>query len=142
MTTLRIGAVAGEADVNVQTLRFYERRGLLPKPARTPSGYREYTPDTPDIVRFIKRAQELGFTLNEVQELLKLRAAPARDRAKIRRLAEAKISDIDAKLARLTAVRTAIASLVECCVSGTALRCTIIDALNGECEEVMGERCR
>ena len=131
--TLRIGAVAGLAAVNVQTLRYYERRGLLPRPARTPSGYREYAPDTPDIVRFIKRAQELGFTLEEVHELLRLRAAPARDRARIRKIAQAKIADIDGKVTRLTAVRDSIASLVECCESGEALRCSIIDALNGEC---------
>ena len=132
-TTLRIGAVAGQADVNVQTLRFYERRGLLPKPARAASGYRAYTPDTPDVVRFIKRAQELGFTLNEVAELLRLRAAPSRDRVKIRKIAHAKIADIDAKVARLTAMRDSIASLITCCENGDALRCSIIDALNGEC---------
>jgi MerR family mercuric resistance operon transcriptional regulator len=131
--TLRIGAVAELAAVNVQTLRYYERRGLLAQPARTPSGYREYAPDTPDVVRFIKRAQELGFTLDEVQELLRLRAAPARDRARIRKIAQAKIADIDGKVARLVAVRDSIASLVECCENGEALRCSIIDALNGEC---------
>lgn len=134
--TLRIGTVAAQAGVNVQTLRYYERRGLLPRPGRTTSGYREFAPDTAEVVRFIKRAQELGFTLSEVQELLKLRAAPARDRARVRRIAHAKIADIDARVARLTAVRQSIAGLVECCETGEALRCSIIDALNGECEGV------
>lgn len=133
-STLRIGAVADQAAVNVQTLRYYERRGLLPRPGRTASGYREYAPDTPDVVRFIKRAQELGFTLTEIQELLKLRSAPSRDRIRVRKIAQAKIADIDARVSRLAAVRESIAALVECCESGEALRCSIIDALNGECD--------
>jgi len=73
---LRIGEVAGRAGVNVQTLRFYERRGLLPEPPRRASGYREYAPESVRRVRFIKRAQELGFTLAEVEELLRLREDP------------------------------------------------------------------
>lgn len=129
----RIGNVAAQAGVNVQTLRYYERRGLLPRPARTPAGYREYAPDTADLVRFIKRAQELGFTLAEARELIALRAAPARDRGKIRRLAEGKLAAIDARVAQLTAVRESIARLIECCENGEALRCSIIDALNGDC---------
>jgi DNA-binding transcriptional MerR regulator len=75
---LRIGEVAGRAGVNVQTLRFYERRGLLPEPPRRASGYREYAPESVRRVRFIKRAQELGFTLAEVEELLRLREDPAK----------------------------------------------------------------
>jgi DNA-binding transcriptional MerR regulator len=132
--TKHIGWVAAEAGVNVQTLRYYERRGLLPRPSRTASGYREYTAETAQLVRFIKRAQGLGFTLAEAQELLKLRASPARDRSRIRKIANAKIADIDVRVARLTAMRESIASLVECCENGEALRCSIIDALNGECD--------
>ena len=70
---LRIGQVASLAGVNIQTLRYYERRGLLREPERRHSGYRAYPPDTVALIRFIKRAQELGFSLSEVEELLHLR---------------------------------------------------------------------
>ncbi len=73
MTSLRTGALARQAKVNVQTLRFYERLGLLPVPPRRASGYREYPPEAVELVFFIKRAQELGFSLREVKELLGLR---------------------------------------------------------------------
>ena len=131
---LRIGAVAEQAGVNVQTLRYYERRGLLARPGRTASGYREYGPDTTQIVQFIKRAQQLGFTLSEVQELLTLRATPNRDRARVRRVATAKIADIEEKVARLNAVRRSLVQLVGCCETGETLKCSILEALNGECE--------
>ena len=131
--SLRIGAVAKDAGVNIQTLRYYERRGLLPRPARTTSGYRQYPGDTVQLVRFIKRAQELGFTLKEAQELLKLRAAPVRDRARVRRVAQQKVADIDAKLAHLAAVKSVLEELALCCESGDAPTCSIIDALNGDC---------
>ena len=71
---LRTGEVAARAGVNVQTLRYYERRGLLKKPGRRASGYREYSPDAVRLIRFIKRAQELGFTLTEIEDLLRLRS--------------------------------------------------------------------
>lgn len=131
---LRIGAVAEQAGVNIQTLRYYERRGLLANPARTPAGYREYASDAPQIVQFIKRAQQLGFTLTEIQELLRLRAAPNRDRARVCRVATAKIADIEEKLARLEAVRRALADLVDCCERGDSIQCSILEALNGECD--------
>ena len=130
----RIGSVAAEAGVNVQTLRYYERRGLLPRPARTASGYRDFAPDTAHVVRFIQRAQDLGFTLAEVQELLKLRSSPARDRERIRRIAAGKVAAIDAKIAQLQAVRDSLAALVQCCESGASLRCDIMEALSGECD--------
>src|SRR5438093_13490385 len=70
---LTIGQVAAAADVNIQTIRYYERRGLFPTPRRTPAGYRQYAEDAVARLRFIKHAQELGFSLQEVQELLALR---------------------------------------------------------------------
>jgi DNA-binding transcriptional MerR regulator len=73
MPSLRIGELARLANVNAQTLRFYERRGLLPSPPRRPSGYRVYPPEAADLVRFIRRAQGLGFSLRQVKELLGLR---------------------------------------------------------------------
>ena len=73
---LNIGTLAKQAEVNIQTIRYYERRGLLPEPERTASNYRVYAADTVRRVRFIKRAQDLGFTLSEIKELLDLRASP------------------------------------------------------------------
>jgi DNA-binding transcriptional MerR regulator len=129
---VRIGTVAAQAGVNVQTLRYYERRGLLARPERTPSGYRRYGPDVAQVVRFIKRAQDLGFTLREIKELLRLRAAPPRDRERVLKLATAKIADIDTRISRLKSVRRALATLVDSCdCNGAALRCSILDALNG-----------
>ena len=76
MSPLRSGELAKQAGVNVETLRVYERKGILPQPPRRASGYREYPPDAVDRIRFIKRAQELGFTLKEIKELLELGADP------------------------------------------------------------------
>lgn len=129
--TLLIGAVAGRAGVNPDTLRYYERRGLLPKPERSASGYRRYSSDAVHVVRFIKRAQELGFTLSEIEELLRLRAAPVRDRDRVRKVATAKIADIDNKTRRLDSMRRALAVLVDSCSCNAAdLECPILEALN------------
>jgi Hg(II)-responsive transcriptional regulator len=138
----RIGTIASQAGVNVQTLRYYERRGLLAKPDRTPSGYRHYSADTVKVVRFIKRAQDLGFTLREIQDLLRLQRASFKDRKRVRDIAVTKISDIDERITRLSAVRTALARLVESCDCGDAkLECSILDALNGDCGEDGVEPC-
>ena len=126
---LRIGEVAANAGVNVQTLRFYERRGLLKMPARRESGYREYQPEAVDLVRFIKQAQTLGFSLDEVAELLTFREGRGKC-ADVRRAAEEKIADIDHKLERLAAIRAALATLVATCSDGNRRECAIIEALN------------
>lgn len=130
MQCLRIGQVAVQAGVHIQTLRYYERRGLLEEPERTRSGYREYPPETVRIIRFVKRAQDLGFTLGEVGDLLALRKRP-RDRRKVRAAAEAKLRDIDDKVRRLQSMRRALTTLVESCAcSGAEVTCPIIEALD------------
>lgn len=127
---LLIGDVAHEAGVNIQTLRYYERRGLLPAPKRSRSGYRQYGDDAVRLVTFIKRAQELGFTLREIEELLKLRAPGAKRRDAARATASAKIRDIDDKMRDLAAMRAALVSLVEACTcSGESASCPILEAL-------------
>ena len=88
---MRIGAAAEQAGVNVQTLRYYERRGLLPRPPRRTSGYREFPDEAVRVVRFVKRAQDLGFTLDEVEELLHLRNDKRRDRVRVRTVAEKRV---------------------------------------------------
>ncbi|MCI0330342.1 MAG: MerR family transcriptional regulator [candidate division Zixibacteria bacterium] len=127
----RIGEVAREAGVNIQTLRYYERRGLLKKPDRRPSGYREYSPDTVQLIRFIKRAQELGFMLTEIQELLWLRDDHDASCADVRARANAKIADIDHKIDSLCAVRHALQVLVKTCVhNGSTRECPILESLD------------
>lgn len=129
---MKIGQVAAEAGVNIETLRYYERRGLLAEPERRPSGYREYPQRTVSLIRFIKRAQDLGFTLTEIEELISLRDGSGRRRTDVRSLAEAKIRDIDQKLSRLRAMRSALEGLVESCACGGRPRpsCPILEALD------------
>jgi Hg(II)-responsive transcriptional regulator len=130
---MRIGEVAQRARVNVQTLRYYERRGLLPSPTRRPSGYREYTAETVALVRFIKRAQELGFSLRDVGELIELRQNPSRSRAAVRAVAVRKVADIAGRIRRLTAMQRALEQLIEACeCAGVSRSCPIIEALNDD----------
>ena len=125
-----ISQAAEMAGVNVQTLRYYERRGLLPRSPRRPSGYREFPAETVRVVRFIKRAQELGFSLDDVAELLRLRRQPGRDRRKVRAVAERRIAQIEQKMAELERMRSALRQLSHACHAGTTLECPILEALD------------
>lgn len=128
--TLPIGKVAAQAGVNIQTLRYYERRGIIPAPKRTSSGYRAYTPETVSVIRFIKRAQELGFTLEEAEELVELRRLKGKSQSVVRKLAQNKLDAIDQKLGDLSAIRAAVAALVESCAcSDGGSTCPILEAL-------------
>lgn len=132
MESLRTGEVARRAGVNVETLRFYERRGILPEPPRRHSGYREYPPETVDLIRFIKRAQELGFSLEEIRELLYLRTVPGRATGKVPRLVKAKISEIEHKIRDLEAMRNALGGLLGACEGNRSRNsCPIIESLSG-----------
>lgn len=132
MTFLQTGEVARQAGVNVETLRFYERRGILPEPPRRASGYREYPPDTVDLIRFIKRAQELGFSLKEIRELLDLRQGSRRATGQVPRLVKAKIAEIDQKIRDLEAMNQALAGLLGACEKKTSRACCpIIASLSG-----------
>lgn len=131
MTGLKVGEVARQAGVNLQTIHYYERRGLLPKPPRTGSNYRAYPEDAVSRVRFIKRAQAIGFTLTEIKELLALRAGPRTRCARVRARAEAKVHDIDGKVLTLQAMRKALTRLIgECAGDGPVTRCPILEALD------------
>jgi MerR family mercuric resistance operon transcriptional regulator len=132
-SALTIGAVARGAGVHIETLRYYERRGLLSRPARSVANYRVYDAEAVRRVRLIKRAQQLGFTLAEIEELLSLRAAPKARCADVRDRASAKIRDIEARIAALEAMKTALRKLVrECAGSGPVSRCPILDSLDAE----------
>jgi Hg(II)-responsive transcriptional regulator len=123
-----ISEAAQQAGVNVQTIRYYERRGLLPSPPRRTSGYRELPADTVRRIRFIKRAQELGFSLDEVAELLQLRAAKPRSRSRVRGIAERRVEQIERKILELEALRNTLRALIHQCHEGTTLECPIIEA--------------
>ena len=128
---MRIGDVAAQANVNEQTLRYYERSGLLQPPGRTPNGYRDYPAHTVALVRFIKRAQELGFSLEDARALTELRSAPARNRLMVRAMADTKLHEVERKIADLSALRRALQQLVQSCCENDAPRCPILEALNG-----------
>jgi len=115
MNGLMIGSVAKLAKVNIETMRYYERRGLVPRPLRNASNYRLYPIHTVDRVRFIKHAQELGFTLKEIMELLILRVNRSANSAEVRRRVQSKIEDIDVKIASLRAKKDSLSKLVKKC---------------------------
>jgi len=130
MEGLKTAQLANEGGVNVETIRYYERHGLLPKPPRTASGYRVFSEDAISRLRFIKRSQELGFSLEEVKELLALRVRPGSGCADVRRKGEAKIADVDEKLNHLLEIKKALVRLTDNCSGrGPVSACTIIQIL-------------
>lgn len=129
MQTLTIGKAAKQAGVGIDTVRFYEREGLLPEAQRTISGYRLYSLDDVDRLRFIRRAKTLGFSLEEIAGLLQLNAAKG-SRASVKRVAEQRLADLDKKLRELTAIRDALATLVQRCSGQGSLKgCPIIEGV-------------
>ena len=130
MSGITIGKLAAQADVAIDTVRYYERAGLLPEPPRRESGYREYPADTVKRLRFIRRAKALGFSLPEIGELLAL-SAPRADVRKVKSAAQAKLKLLDEKIAELTRVREGLQQLVKHCPGhGNADECPILNALN------------
>lgn len=133
MKPLTIGTLAKQVGVNLETVRFYERRRLLPEPPRSESGYRLYPAEAARRLRFIKRAQELGFSLNEIEELLSLRMSPRTTSKEIRKRAEVKISDIEAKIRTLESMKKTLRKLTKECVGcAPASECPILESLDGE----------
>jgi MerR family transcriptional regulator, copper efflux regulator len=133
--SLTIGRLAREAGINLETVRYYERRGLLPKPPRSTSGYRLFPAEAPQRLRFIRRAQELGFSLMEIRELLALRVSPRTTSAEIRKRTEAKIADIEHKIKSLESMRKSLRKLTSSCAGrGPISQCLILESLGGEGE--------
>ena len=133
MQTLTRGQVAKMAGVNIETLRYYERRTLIPSPERSESGYRQYAPETVSRVKFIKRAQELGFSLREIADLLSLRVDDRNPCSKVRMRTVAKIIEIEQKIESLQAVRAALIKLAEACKKKEPTgQCPILELLSGE----------
>ena len=129
MSGFSIGQVARQAGVGVETIRFYERKGLIKEPPRRASGYRQFSLDAVKRIRFIKRAQELGFSLGEIGDLLSLRTVPSSCRD-VKRRAEAKLADIERKLQDLQRMKNTLLQLVEGCRgAGPLAHCPLLDAL-------------
>lgn len=130
---MKIGELAHRTGVGIDTVRYYERQGLLPAPSRQPSGYRHYAHSDVARLRFIRRAKALGFTLVEIRELLALSDHRDDDMAGLKSTAAEKLAEIEAKLAELTRIRDGLRSLVASCPGHGALdRCPILNALAEE----------
>lgn len=127
---LTIGKVAHRAGLPIDTVRYYEREGLIEKPARSAAGYRRYRPDVVERLRFIRQAKELGFSLAEIKELLSLRMRPDTTCADIRKRAREKIAAVDRKIEDLQRIRQALERLAAACKgTGPTSECPILEAL-------------
>ena len=137
MEILSIGQVARRAGVGVETVRFYEREGLLEEPARRASGYRQYPEAVVKHIRFIKRAQQLGFSLKEIAELLTLRVDGQTECSQVKERAAAKLTEVERKIVELQRMRQALLHVTSLCAGeGPKGRCPLLDALDQEKETV------
>ncbi|MBA3692260.1 MAG: MerR family DNA-binding protein [Acidobacteria bacterium] len=133
MERLTVGQLAKLARVNLETVRYYERCGLLPQPPRLSSGYRAFPVVSVERIRFIKQAQELGFSLKEIKELLALQIDPNSTGADVKKSAEAKINDIEAKIKTLSAMKKALVKLKAACNgNGPISECPILESIGSE----------
>ena len=131
--SLTIGTVAKRAGVAIDTIRFYEREGLLPEPLRRASGYRSYDDSAINRLRFIRRAKDLGFTLEEIRDLLALSADRHRGVKAVKQRAAQRLADIDARIAELTRIRQGLEQLIKACPGrGDPEHCPILRALADE----------
>jgi DNA-binding transcriptional MerR regulator len=129
---MRIGQVAAQAEVNVQTVRLYERLGLLKKPARRASGYREYAEEAVMFIRFIRQAKSLGFSLNEIKSLIDMREKGSHTIADMRRVAQDRLGAIDDKIRQLQAMRKAIQrGLDDCACPEQFPACVFVQLFEG-----------
>jgi Hg(II)-responsive transcriptional regulator len=130
---LKIGEVAERSGVNLQTILYYERQKLLPEPPRLPSGYRMFPEQTVRRVRFIKRAQELGFSLAEILDLLSIQVDPKKECSDVKRLAKAKITDIEEKIRTLEAMKRVLGRLTKLCPGqGPSSECPILESIDAK----------
>lgn len=131
MTMLNIGQVARQTGVTVETVRFYEKQGLINAPQRTVSGYRQYPQDTVKRVRFIQNAKDLGFTLKDISELLTLRQESGTSCADIKLRTTQKIDEVDQKIRDLKRIREALGRMILKCNDQEALsQCPILEELD------------
>ena len=120
MTAMKIGEVAKRSNIGIETIRYYEREGLLLEPERRPSGYRQYDESTVERLEYIRGAKELGFTLAEIRELLDLSFAAHAGCDHIRQRAEAKVADIEGKIRSLRQMKRSLGNIVRRCRAANA----------------------
>lgn len=133
MKTFTIGQVAREAGVGVETVRFYEREGLIEAPSRRASGYRQYGDETVVVLKFIRRAKELGFTLKEIRSLMDLRLDSSASRGDVRQLAQEKVADIETRIHDLQRMRDTLVILIrKCSGRGKVPGCPILHAMEDD----------
>lgn len=133
MSSFTIGEVAKQAGVNVETVRFYERQGVIDQPPQPDSGYRQYSAELVDRILFIKHAQGLGFSLKEIQELLSLQLGKNATCQDIRQRAEAKLDDVEAKIGSLKRIKKELVKLIEACSgAGPTSNCPILSSIKNE----------
>ena len=133
MDRLTIGQVAKRAGINLQTIRYYERQGILAPVSRTDAGYRMFSSESVRRIHFIKRAQELGFSLKEIKDLLSLRLDAHTTQADIRKRARAKIADVEQKILHLRAIHASLLRMAKDCSGCGALKdCPILESLDGK----------
>jgi len=130
MSTLSIGKVAKKTGITVETIRFYEKRGLLKAPERTPSGFRQYSSEAVKRIRFIQHAKDAGFTLGEISELLTLRESASDSCGLVQARAEIKLQDVENRLNELHLVKNALTELIARCKASDQMgECPILEAL-------------
>lgn len=129
--SLKTGELARSAGVGVETVRFYEREGLLPEPPRRPSGYRMYPPGAVSRLRFIRRARELGFSLREIDQLLTTSGASGPRCERVQEQLATKIADVEGRIADLRRVRDALLALADDCEGHDESGCPFLEALDG-----------
>lgn len=130
---LNIGEAARQGGVSVETLRYYEQQGLIVSPERGANGYRKYLPEVVRRIRFIKRAQEVGFTLRDIGELLSLKSDSSASCSDVRDRAFGKLSEIEEKIRVLSNMRDVLSTWTDACPSkGPIAACPILDALDRE----------
>ena len=131
-TQMTIGEAARRADVGVETIRFYERKGLIEQPLKPlETGFRVYPEETVDRIGFIRQAQELGFSLREIDDLLSLRADPGADSADVRTRALGKLEEVDRKIGHLKDMRAALKTVIAACPGQGAVECcSILEAMS------------
>jgi MerR family mercuric resistance operon transcriptional regulator len=136
MKYLTIGQLAKQAEINIDTIRYYERRGLISPPRRKESGYRQYFEDAVLRIRFIKHAKDLGFSLDEISELLSLRLDRTAKCGDIKKRAQRKITEIEGKIQMLERMRVTLVRLTKTCDEGRQVsECPILEALDQDAGE-------
>lgn len=140
MKKLTIGRLAKKMQINVETIRYYERKGLIPEPPRSESGYRLYSQEAILRIQFIRNAKKLGFSLKEISKLLSLRINPDAPCIEVRKRAEVKIAEIEEKIQILRRMKEILGGLIAVCSgNGPLSKCPILEALESSPQNLLNQ---